>query len=131
MDAPATDSRGSEMVLVVDDDVPVRDLVRRVLHERGYNVLAAASAVEAVELSQQQPGDIALLLADVVMPDMSGPALAGQLKRLRPSLKVLFISGANDETLQQHGLTAPDEMLLRKPFAPDVLAGRVREVLDG
>ncbi len=125
------DPGGSETVLVVDDTTPVRELVTRLLQDRGYTVLSAANGGEALAASRHHSGDIALLVADVVMPEMSGPALAEQLTRLRPALKVLYISGSTDEMMMRSGFAGPGEQLLRKPFAPDLLAQRVRDALDG
>ena len=124
------DPGGSETVLVVDDTTPVRDLVTCLLQDRGYTVLTAANGGEALAASRHHAGEISLLVADVVMPEMSGPALAEQLTRLRPALKVLYISGSTDEMMTRSGFAGPGEQLLRKPFAPDTLAQRVREALD-
>ncbi len=128
--AAIPDPRGNETVLVVDDTTPVRELVTRLLQDRGYTVLSAANGGEALAASRHYAGDISLLVADVVMPEMSGPALADQLTRLRPALKVLYISGSTDEMMTRSGFAGPGDRLLRKPFAPDLLAQRVREALD-
>jgi two-component system cell cycle sensor histidine kinase/response regulator CckA len=120
--------RGSETVLLVEDEDEVRRLVRGVLVERGYTVIESAQPEEAVRLCQDHPGTIHLLLTDMVMPQMNGRQLAERAQPVRPKMKVLYMSGyAGDENATED-LGAP---LLRKPFTPSDLARAVREVLDG
>jgi len=118
--------RGSETVLLVEDEEGVRRLSRRLLEAHGYHVLEAAEGEQAVEFAARYPDPIHLLLTDVVMPGMSGPEVAGQIQALRPKIKILFMTGYSDSTVT--GL-APDAPLLQKPFTPDALAHRVRETL--
>jgi PAS domain S-box-containing protein len=121
---------GRETVLVAEDSVALRDLVTRVLEGGGYTVLSAATGQDALALAEKHSGKIDLLLADVVMPGMNGRALADGLSRARPRLRVLYMSGYSDDVLGRHGALDPDIKLLAKPFTPDALALRVREVLD-
>jgi CheY-like chemotaxis protein len=122
---------GTEMILLVEDEQPVRELVCRVLDRCGYTVLVAGHPQDAMTVSNTYPGEIHLLVADVVMPGMSGKALAEQLVVSRPQLKILYISGYTDDAIVHHGVLDEGVQLLQKPFAPPVLAQRVRDVLDG
>jgi PAS domain S-box-containing protein len=122
--------RGSETILVVEDEAHVRALVAQMLQVSGYTVLTAADPAAALELSDRHPGPIHLLLTDVVMPEMSGPELRQRLKRLRPRTRVLYMSGYTDEALGRHGVLEPRTFLLQKPFSIDALGQKVREVLD-
>jgi signal transduction histidine kinase len=128
--APAGGRRGVETILVVEDEPPVRMLVRRALLTRGYTVLEAGSAEDALALAAEKQGPIDLMLTDSVLPGASGPALARELAATRPDMKVLFVSGGSaDGVLQDRGL-AHGQAFLQKPFELDVLAGKVRELLD-
>jgi signal transduction histidine kinase/CheY-like chemotaxis protein len=122
--------RGSETILVVEDETPVRALVAEMLQASGYTVLMAADPAAALELSDRHPGPIHLLLTDVVMPEMSGPELRQRLKSLRPRTRVLYMSGYTDEALGRHGVLEPGTFLLQKPFSIGALGQKVREVLD-
>jgi two-component system cell cycle sensor histidine kinase/response regulator CckA len=120
---------GSETVLVVEDDADVRRVTVGLLERRGYKVLAADGPRAALELVKTTPDWIHLLVTDVVMPDMSGPALATQFVASRPGLKVLYVSGYTDSTIARHGLTE-GEAFLQKPFSGEALARKVRSMLD-
>ena len=122
--------RGTETVLVVEDEQVVRDLACDVLRLSGYLVLSARSCDEARRLSAAHDGPIHLMLADVVMPHMNGPELAGCLTTSRPGMKVLFMSGYTQEAMVHRGILPPGPAFLPKPFAPDALSRRVREILD-
>jgi two-component system cell cycle sensor histidine kinase/response regulator CckA len=122
--------RGSETIMVVEDNDSVRDLVRLLLEERGYEVLVPAGADEAERLCAERPGAVDLLLTDVVMPDLNGRVLAERLAQLSPSLRVLFMSGYSDEAVYSHGVISPNAAFLEKPFTDRTLALKVREVLD-
>jgi PAS domain S-box-containing protein len=122
--------RGTETVLLVEDEDAVLNLVRDVLQERGYRVLPARHPDEAIQIVERHDGPIDLLLTDVVMPGMSGPAVAQRLQPLHPEMRVLYISGYPDETLGRQNVLAPGEQFLEKPFTPRVLALKVREILD-
>jgi two-component system cell cycle sensor histidine kinase/response regulator CckA len=121
---------GTETILLVEDEPGVRQLVREMLHQLGYTILEAGGGAEALRIFAQHEGAIDLLLTDVIMPQMSGRDLAERLCTLRPALKVLYISGYTDDMLAHHGVLEPNVYLLPKPFAPDELAKKLREVLD-
>ncbi|HWP42714.1 MAG TPA: response regulator [Blastocatellia bacterium] len=122
--------RGTETVLLVEDDRTLLTLACQVLEMSGYTVLNAASGEEAIELSKQHKGPIHLLLTDVVMPRMSGRELVEKLTSARPHTKVLYMSGYTDDSIVHHGVLEADMAYLQKPFTPDSLARKVREVLD-
>jgi PAS domain S-box-containing protein len=123
--------RGSETVLLVEDEPSVRDLALRLLNQQGYKVLEAANGEEALRVVQEHIGEkIHLLLTDVVMPQMGGKELANQLKLLRPDVKVLYTSGYTDDAIVHHGVLEPGTHFLQKPFSPKTLTHKMREVLD-
>ena len=128
--APGLPRRGTETVLLAEDDDQVRALARETLEISGYTVLEAAHPEAAVTLAQQHGGALHLLLTDVVMPGMNGRALADRLLALRPGIKVLFMSGYPAAAVAPHGTLDPGTRLLQKPFTPGSLARKVREVLD-
>jgi two-component system cell cycle sensor histidine kinase/response regulator CckA len=122
-------ARGSEVVLVVEDEEALRQMVGRVLADAGYSVFDAKDAESAIEVSRATAGPIDLLLTDVVMPGLPGPELARRLLAERPGLKVLYMSGYTDRALPAGGSgTSVD--LIQKPFTPAAIAGRVRALLD-
>ena len=125
---PADDlpSARQPVVLVVEDDDALREITETLVRSFGYEALSAASSGEAVELFQRRGGEIDLLLADVVMPDLDGTRLARLLRERRPQLAVLFVSGYPD-ALAVRGL--PSEALLLKPFTSSALAARLRRLL--
>ncbi len=125
-----TPVRGSETVLVVEDQEEVRKLTKRVLEARGYTVLAARNGAEALEIVGQHATQIHLMITDVVMPGMNGRELARLACARRSDLKVLYVSGYTGEAVLQHRLLEPGVAFLQKPFTPDVLARKTREVLD-
>jgi PAS domain S-box-containing protein len=118
-----------ETVLVVEDEQAVRDLTVKMLEKLGYRILTAASGAEAIEISRTHAGPIALLLTDVVMPNMSGRQLADALRPQRPDMKVLFLSGYTEDTIVNHGVLDPTVQFLPKPFSREVLGRKMREVL--
>ena len=128
--ALATTLRGSETVLLVEDEDQVRDVARGILLRHGYTVLDARNAGEALLLCEQHEGRIDLLLSDVVMPKMSGPALAKRLTRERPEMKVLCMSGYTDDAAVRHGVIEAELAYLQKPLTVDSLTRKVRSVLD-
>ena len=119
---------GSETVLVVDDDDMTRAVVQNLLASHGYSVLVARDAAQALLMCQEHPCEIHLALADVVMPGTSGRELAERLRRLRPNLKVLYMSGYPQDVLDLHGLQGIG--VLTKPFSSTELLSRAREILD-
>jgi two-component system, cell cycle sensor histidine kinase and response regulator CckA len=126
----AMTSRGGETVLVVDDEAAVRSAVWEILQATGYLVLEADNGEEALRICAGHEGPIHLLLTDVGMPVMSGPEVARRLARPRPKTRVLYMSGYSDDALIRRGVVEQDAAFLQKPFTPDTLAHKVREVLD-
>jgi PAS domain S-box-containing protein len=123
-------SGGTETVLLVEDESAVRRLGRRILERRGYQVIEAESGAEAISLFQRMAPDIALLVSDVVMPGMSGGELARRLRIIKPSLRILFTSGYTADAIAPNGELEAGTAFLEKPFTPDALAQKVRDVLD-
>jgi two-component system, cell cycle sensor histidine kinase and response regulator CckA len=134
-DAPATVPRsrhhGTETLLLVEDEESVRELVREALEARGYNICSARNGNQALAMSERQDLKLDLLITDVVMPGMGGRELAKCLASLRPTLKVLYLSGYTEDAIVHHGVLDPGTAFLQKPFTLDALACKVREVLDG
>jgi CheY-like chemotaxis protein len=122
--------RGTEIVLLVEDELAVRMFAARVLREAGYTVLEASQGAEALGFVEEYSGTIQLLLTDVVLPQMGGKALAEHLTRQYPGLKTLFMSGYADDAIVHHGQLEMGLSFLHKPFSPGVLLRKVREVLD-
>ncbi|MBI2932577.1 MAG: response regulator [Planctomycetes bacterium] len=122
--------RGSETVLVVEDEDAVRKLTCRILQSHGYTVIEARNGAQAMDVCERHSGAIQLLVTDLVMPGIGGDELARNLLSRHPSLKVLFVSGYANEAVARQGVLAPGAAFLQKPFAPDDLAHKVREVLD-
>jgi two-component system cell cycle sensor histidine kinase/response regulator CckA len=128
--APAALRGGSETILLVEDDAKVRDIALRSLRERGYRVLEAANGGEALRAAENQSEPIALLLTDVVMPQMGGRELAARVRALRPQIKVLYTSGYTEQAIVHREVLGRGIAFLPKPFDPTSLARKVREVLD-
>ncbi len=126
-----TSEGGSETVLLVEDEAMVREMAVRILKEKGYNVLASGRGSHALKICNKFNEKIDLLITDIVMPGMSGKKLVQRIKSTRPDLKVLYISGYTDEVISQQGLLEEDVNFLQKPFPPQKLLGKVREVLEG
>jgi CheY-like chemotaxis protein len=127
--APSEASRGSERILLVEDQDGVRSAVTQALEEQGYHVLSAGSATEALQLTESA-GSIDLLLTDVIMPGMNGIELSDRLRTRWPRTRLLYMSGYAADDVISGALARTHAPILRKPFAPAVLAARVREVLD-
>jgi two-component system cell cycle sensor histidine kinase/response regulator CckA len=130
-DAISTASLGTETVLVVEDEGQVRTLECGILEASGYHILAASHGVEAMHICSEYPGTIHLLVTDLILPQMNGRELARQVVPIRPSMKVLYVSGYPDETLITAGVARSKVPFLQKPFASDALLLSVRKVLDG
>ena len=123
-------THGSETILLVEDEEPVREAVVRTLGGRGYEVLVAENGVDALMLAEGYPDRIDLLVTDVVMPRMSGQALSRALESMQSGVQTLFISGYTADEMRERGIWVPDR-LITKPFTGDQLANEVRHVLDG
>lgn len=121
---------GNEVVLLAEDEESVRSLIRYLLEGQGYTVLVASCGSEALTLAQSYSGQIDLLITDVVMPRMSGPQLAQELRKTRTGLRILYLSGYADDSVFHHGLNEKEAAFLQKPFANSSLALKVRQVLD-
>jgi PAS domain S-box-containing protein len=127
---PAPVARGTETLLLVEDENAILNVERRVLSGLGYEVLTASNGADALELAKRHSGPIDLLLTDVVMPRMGGRELAAHLTALRPALRVLFSSGYTADTFSEGGVLVEEVELLQKPYSPSELAARVRLALD-
>jgi PAS domain S-box-containing protein len=128
--APREDNGGREVILFVEDEDNIRGPAQEVLESRGYTVVVAAHAAQALEVARQWNGHFDLLITDVIMPGMSGGQLADVLCRERPALRVLFISGYPEDAISQQGVLESSRAFLQKPFPPGALLRKVREVLD-
>jgi two-component system cell cycle sensor histidine kinase/response regulator CckA len=131
--APAVEpavARGTETIMVVEDDESVRELVRLILEGNGYRVHAVGDPADAARVCSEVPAGIDLLLTDVVMPQLSGRELAECLAEDNAGLRVLFMSGYSDEAVYRHGVLSPDAAFIEKPFTERTLTRKVREVLD-
>src|SRR5262249_14456587 len=122
--------RGTETVLLVEDETSLRSLAAHLLEICGYTVLEACSGEDALKVSEQATTEIHLLLTDVVMPGISGRVLADQLIKQRPKMKVLYTSGYTGQTVGAHGVLAEGSHFLPKPFTREALTRKVREALD-
>lgn len=117
-----------ETILVVEDDGTVLRLVRVILTEAGYHVLSTESAVEAIEMAQRKDSSIHLLITDVVMPEMTGKELAESISAIRPDVKTLFMSGYARIATLHYSVLEKGVHFIEKPFTPDRLISKVREV---
>jgi CheY-like chemotaxis protein len=122
--------RGTETVLLVEDDEAVRVVAQRMLERHGYRVIIAEEPHEALRIGSEWGEQLDLLMTDVVMPRMSGAALAARLCEHRPTMKVLYMSGYTDSTVVAHGVLAHNVSFLQKPFTSEQLARKLRAVLD-
>jgi two-component system, cell cycle sensor histidine kinase and response regulator CckA len=127
---PQLARHGGETILLVEDELVVRDLVREVLQATGYAVLEAANGEQALQVSRAHHGPIHLLLADVVLPGLSGPEVAARLVSARPELQVIYMSGYVPETIKRYGVSEKHRLFLQKPFTPTSLLANVQEALD-
>ena len=126
----ASTVRGSETILLVEDDGQVRELTRSVLAACGYAVLIPTDARAALAMAEEHAVNIRLLLTDVIMPGMNGRELARHLVERNPAIKVLYMSGYTENTVGQHGVLEPGTYFLQKPFTPSALGNKIREILD-
>jgi PAS domain S-box-containing protein len=128
--APASAGKGTETILLVEDEEAVRELASRILSAKGYSVVAAMSAQEAEHFSAKHEGKIHLLLTDIIMPGTSGRELARRITARHPRTRVLYMSGYTDNVLAQGGVLEAGLSFLQKPFTPGALVQKVRDVLD-
>lgn len=123
--------RGSEVILLVEDEASVRKLACALVSRQGYKVLESGNGNDAIQMSRDHPDSIHLLLTDVVMPGLSGPDLAEKLAASHPEMKVLYMSGYADNAIVRHGMLGPNVAFIQKPFMADDLCRKIREVLEG
>jgi two-component system, cell cycle sensor histidine kinase and response regulator CckA len=123
--------KGSETILLVEDDEMVRTLVRETLEREGYKVIDSADPMEAQRIGENYRGKIQLLITDVVMPKLSGRELSRGLVGRRPDLKVLYMSGYTDSAIVNSGILQKEVFFIQKPFTPAMLSNKVREVIEG
>jgi len=121
---------GSEAILLVEDEHVVLDLTASILKGAGYKVVTASTPNEALEKMAQQTDPIHIMITDVVMPNMSGPKLARKMLAEHPEMKLIFMSGYTDDAVVENGFRQPGSVFLQKPFSPNVLKAKVRELLD-
>jgi two-component system, cell cycle sensor histidine kinase and response regulator CckA len=129
-DAAPLKSRRGERILVVEDEEPVRQMMKRALEVAGYQVVDAGSGEEALELVKQGAGSISLLLSDMIMPGLGGRELAERIRQLHSGLQVLYTSGYTDGEIERRGLLEPGAAFLQKPFTPERLVRAVQEQLE-
>ena len=125
-----TPLRGNETVVVVEDERSILTLVKKVLTGYGYNIIACNTTAEAIVQAETYDGDIHLLLADVVMPEMNGRELHRKIKTLKPGFKTIFMSGYPANVISNRGIIEQGVNFIQKPFTMKALAEKVREVLD-
>jgi PAS domain S-box-containing protein len=123
-------TRGSETILLVEDSASLRALLRELVEDRGYTVLEAEDGESAIQIAERYKGNIALLLTDVSLPKLKGPALAKVLQREKPGIRVLFMSGYAANEIASQDEAQPRTAFLQKPFSAEALAGKIRELLD-
>jgi CheY-like chemotaxis protein len=129
-DARIGQGRGTETILFIEDDDAVRALTKRVLQRYGYTVLEASRGTDGVRLAAAHPAPIHLLITDVVMPGISGRMVAEQIGRSHPETKVLYVSGYTTDNVLRTGVLHDAVQFLQKPFAPEAIARKVREILS-
>ena len=117
------------MIMVVEDEDALRSITCRILKRKGYSVLEASDGPTAITISDQHTGEIHLLLSDVIMPRMSGRELAERMRKVKPNLKVLYMSGYTDRYVSQEGILEQGADFIQKPFTEDLLLAKVHEAL--
>ena len=124
------DVTGVETILIVEDEQNVRELLLRTLARYGYTLLTATDGRDALQVAESHSGVLHLVLTDVVMPRMGGPELVAALRRRRPAVRALFMSGYTDDSVVRHGLMEADVAFIQKPYTPIALARKIRDILD-
>jgi response regulator RpfG family c-di-GMP phosphodiesterase len=122
--------RGQETILLVEDDPDILNISKMILETQGYTMLVASSPGEAIRVAGEHSGEVHLLLTDVVMPEMNGWVLSENLLSLYPHIRRLFMSGYTADVIVQRGVLQEGVFFIEKPFLPETLAAKVREVLD-
>jgi CheY-like chemotaxis protein len=122
--------KGTETILLVEDEDLVRHLSSQILEESGYTVIEARNGLHALEICEQENYKFDLLMTDVVMPQMGGRELAEKLKSKLPGIKLLFTSGYTDDAIVRHGIIETNTSFIQKPFSPEDLSNKIREILD-
>jgi two-component system, cell cycle sensor histidine kinase and response regulator CckA len=128
---PFDSPKGDETVLFVEDDELVRKLNLKILQQLGYEVMHAENGKSALAIAETYEGSIDLLITDVIMPEMNGEELARKISVLKPDIRILFTSGYTEDVIAPHGVLAGDIHFIGKPYKPNQLAVKIREVLDG
>ena len=123
--------RGTETVLLVEDEASLREVLHETLEANGYRVLVARDGAEAFQIADAQAGAIQLLVTDLIMPGMTGRDIVERITPTRPEMKVLYISGYTDEAISRHGVISPGTAFLSKPFGGGAFLLKIRQVLDG
>lgn len=123
-------TEGTETVLLAEDQLSIRKVIREVLESKGYQVLEAYDREDALQIAERYPGRIDVLVTDIVMPQLRGTELASLISKSHPGAVVIFISGYSEEALVETGLLGQNETLIQKPFDPETLAVKIRELLD-
>ncbi len=121
---------GTETILLVEDEEVVRTFVKTILKDNGYNVLEAANGYDALEIGRTYKDPIDMLLTDLIMPRMSGTELKTKILALRPGIRCLFMSGYTDDSISEHGVLNSETAFIEKPFSPDAISQKIREVLE-
>jgi len=127
---PEPVQRGNETILLIEDEEPVQKLCKHALEKLGYTVIAATAGIDGLERVSRFEGTIDALITDVVLPDMRGPEIAEQLRKVRPDIAVLFISGYTHDAIARDGVLEPNVNFLQKPFTMTKLGEKVRRMLD-
>jgi CheY-like chemotaxis protein len=126
----AKTKRGTETILLVEDEDGVRTLIRQILERQGYHILETSGAGEALQQCENHAGPIHLLLSDVVLTQTNGRELAQRLLLIRPDMKVLFMSGYSEDAIVHHGVLEEGTEFIQKPFVTEALVRKVRDILD-
>jgi hypothetical protein len=123
-------TEGTETVLLAEDQLSIRKVIREALESKGYQVLEAYDREDALQIVARYPGRIDVLVTDIVMPQLRGTELARLVSKSHPGAVVIFISGYSEEALIETGLLGQNETLIQKPFDPEILVTKIRELLD-